>query len=41
MRTKRTVELRYSVAVPILTGADPSKPSLDLENLAPDTGMEA
>ncbi len=43
MRTKRTVELRYSVAMPILTGTsngllDPngSKPSLDLEKLADD-----
>lgn len=35
MRAKRTVELRYSVAMPIMTGmeglaADPTKPSIDL-----------
>jgi pre-mRNA-splicing factor SYF1 len=40
MRTKRTVEIRYSVAVPITSGADPSKPSLDLENIAPENAVD-
>ena len=31
MRTKRTVELRYSVAIPVnISGADTSKASMDL-----------
>ena len=41
MRTKRTVEIRYSVAVPITnTGIDPSKPSLELESM-PQDGEES
>jgi pre-mRNA-splicing factor SYF1 len=42
MRMKRTVELRYSVAVPIITGAaDGTKASMDLENVAPEDDAAA